>query len=161
MNFKIRPFLQSDMNVIVKLSLLAWEPVFNSFEKILGPNIYPILYPNWRQSQAKGVEEYCLGDEKSNVLIAEIDGTVVGFIAYQINESEKTGEVMLLAVHPEYQNHGIGTELNITALGEIKAKGMVMAVVSTGGDPAHAPARRSYEKAGFTGLPLVRYYQDL
>ena len=38
---------------------------------------------------------------------------------------------------------------------------MKLAVVGTGGDEGHAPARRSYEKAGYTGLPLVRYYQEL
>jgi len=36
-----------------------------------------------------------------------------------------------------------------------------LAVVGTGGDPGHAPARRVYEKAGFVGLPLVRYYASL
>ena len=34
-------------------------------------------------------------------------------------------------------------------------------IVGTGGDPGHAPARRSYEKSGYTPLPLVRYYKDL
>ena len=38
---------------------------------------------------------------------------------------------------------------------------MRLAVVGTGGDPGHAPARRCYEKAGYTGLPLVRSYQAL
>jgi len=36
---------------------------------------------------------------------------------------------------------------------------MNLAVAGTGGDPG--PARRAYEKAGFTALPLVRYYQTL
>ena len=36
-----------------------------------------------------------------------------------------------------------------------------LAVVGTGGDLGHAPARRVYEKAGFVGLPLVRYYARL
>ena len=70
-------------------------------------------------------------------------------------------EVMLLAIHPEYQNRGIGIELNNWALERMKESGMKMAVVGTGGDPSHALARRSYEKAGYTPLPLVRYYKDL
>ena len=36
---------------------------------------------------------------------------------------------------------------------------MKLATVDTGGDGIHAPARRSYEKAGYTALPLVRYYK--
>jgi len=161
MNLSIRPFHQDDIADIVNLSLLAWEPVFNSFEVILGPNIYPILYPDWRTSQAEGVEKYCTGNKNPKVLVAEVDGRVVGFVAYENHESDKTGEVMLLAVHPVYQNQGIGTDLNIAALEEMKASGMVMAAVGTGGDTAHAPARRSYQKAGYTGLPLVRYYKNL
>ena len=160
-NLHIRPMENNDMDDLVGLSLLAWEPVFDSFKAILGPKIYPILYPDWCKSQAEGVEKYCMDHEKSNVWVAEVDGEVVGFLAYQNNESDKTGEVMLLAVHPAYQNQDIGTELNNVALEKMKASGMVMAVVGTGGDPGHAPARRSYEKAGYTGLPLVRYYKDL
>ena len=47
------------------------------------------------------------------------------------------------------------------AVEEMRAAGMKVAVVGTGGDEGHAPARRSYEKAGYTPLPLVRYYQAL
>lgn len=161
MNCIIRDFSHDDIDDIIRLSLLAWEPVFNSFELILGSRIYPILYPDWQKSQAEGVEKYCLGNKNNKVLVAEVEGTVVGFIAYENHEDDQTGEVMLLAVHPQYQNQGIGTDLNIAALDEMKASGMVMAVVGTGGDPAHAQARRSYQKAGYTGLPLVRYYKAL
>lgn len=161
MNLEIRPFHQDDMDAIVELSLLAWEPVFDSFREILGPQIYPIIYPDWRKSQKEGVETTCWDNEKMEVLVAEVDKQVIGFAAFENHSKDKTGEVILLAVHPEYQNKGIGTELNNIALEKMKASGMVMAVVGTGGDPAHAPARRSYEKAGYTGLPLVRYYKDL
>jgi ribosomal protein S18 acetylase RimI-like enzyme len=66
-----------------------------------------------------------------------------------------------VAVDPEHQNRGIGTELNVAALREMKAAGMKLAEVETGGDEGHAPARRSYEKAGYTASPLVRYFKDL
>ena len=36
-----------------------------------------------------------------------------------------------------------------------------VAVLVTGGDDGHAPARALYERHGFTGLPLVRYYRAL
>lgn len=158
---QIRSFVDGDLDDIVRLSLLAWEPVFASFERILGPRIYPIVYPDWRKSQREGVEKICRDREKSNVLVAEMDGNIVGFLVYELREKDKTGEVVLLAVHPEYQNLGIGTELNVVALQEMRAASMKLAVVGTGGDDSHAPARRSYEKAGYTPLPLVRYYKDL
>jgi hypothetical protein len=30
-----------------------------------------------------------------------------------------------------------------------------------GRDPGHGPARRVYEKAGYTGFPVVRYFKAL
>jgi ribosomal protein S18 acetylase RimI-like enzyme len=160
-NSHIRSFIDEDLDDVVELSLLAWEAVFSSFKQILGPSIYPILYPDWRKSQREGVETTCRDSERVHVLVAELDGQAVGFLAYELHEKDGSGEVLLLAVHPEYQNLGIGTELNVVALREMKAAGMKLAVVETGGDKSHAPARRSYEKAGYTALPLVRYYQDL
>jgi len=159
MILQIRPFKKSDLNDLVQLTLLAFEPVFASFEQILGPRIYPILYPDWRKLQADGVEKLST-NEKISLWVAEVDGKVIGFIAYELYK-DKTGEVQLLAVHPEHQNHGVGTELNTFALQKMKENGMKLAVVATGGDESHAPARKSYEKAGYTLLPLARYYKDL
>jgi hypothetical protein len=43
----------------------------------------------------------------------------------------------------------------------MKAAGMKIAVAETGGEEGHASARKAYEKVGYTGLPLVRYFKDL
>ena len=154
-------FIASDMPAILELSILAWEPVFTAWQQILGPKLYPIaIYPDWRASQKEVVAKICL-DEKMCTWVAEVDGSVVGYIVYEMNQISKIGEVQLLAVRPDSQNHGIGTDLNNFALEKLKEGGMRLAVVGTGGDEGHAPARRSYEKAGYTGLPLMRYYKDL
>ncbi len=39
--------------------------------------------------------------------------------------------------------------------------GMDIAVVETGGDPGHAPARALYGDVGFTLLPIARYFRLL
>jgi ribosomal protein S18 acetylase RimI-like enzyme len=161
MRYTIREYDSKDLDAIVELSLLAWDPIFNSFQQIFGQEIYSILYPDWRQSQKEGVESVCGDHEKYAVIVAEYETIVIGFLAYELKEDDQTGEVILLAVHPEYQNNGIGTELNKNALKRFETAGMKMAVVETGGDPTHAPARRSYEKAGYTALPIVRYFKDI
>ncbi|MBN1581810.1 MAG: GNAT family N-acetyltransferase [Anaerolineae bacterium] len=161
MNVTIRSYTDQDLDAIIELSLLAWDPIFKSFKQILGPQIYPIIYPDWRKSQQEGVEATVKDRDKFNTLVADLDGIVAGFVVYELHDKDSTGEVQLLAVHPDYQNQGVGTELNVTALERMKAAGMKLAVVGTGGEEGHAPARRSYEKAGYTGLPLVRYYKDL
>jgi GNAT superfamily N-acetyltransferase len=156
---QIRPFVAGDLAEIVDLSLLAWEPVFESFETVLGPRVFPILYPDWRKSQAEGVEGACRATDKYHTLVAQVDGRVVGFLSYELKG--ETGEVVLLAMHPEFQKRGIATQLNLAALDEMKAAGMKMTVAETGGDEGHAAARRAYAKAGYTGLPLVRYFKEL
>jgi GNAT superfamily N-acetyltransferase len=160
MNLSIRSITHNDMEDVVQLSLLAWAPVFSSFEQVLGERIYQLIYPDWRRQQKEVVERICK-DEKTIVWVAEVGGRVTGFIAYTLKSEDKTGEVELLAVHPDYQSRGIGTALNNFALERMKESGIKLASVGTGGDPGHAPARRSYEKAGYTALPLVRYYKDL
>ena len=161
MNLHIRPVCEDDVDDLVRLSLLAWVPVFSSFEQILGPNIYRLIWPDWKTGQKEAVETVCRDGEKTIVWVAELDGIVVGFLAYELHIKDKVGEVQLLAVHPDYQNRGIGTQLNNFALKKMQESGMKMARVETGGDPSHAPARRSYEKAGYTALPLARYFKDL
>jgi GNAT superfamily N-acetyltransferase len=160
MDLRVRLVRDADVEDLVGLSLLAWEPVFRSFEQLLGQTIYTRIWPDWRTGQREAIEAVCRDGENTMVWVAEVDGMVVGFVAYELYE-DKTGEVQLLAVHPEYQNRGIGTELNVFALKKMKDNGMKMAKVETGGDPSHAPARRSYENAGYTALPLVRYFKDL
>jgi ribosomal protein S18 acetylase RimI-like enzyme len=161
MTLHIRPVCDTDVQDLVQLTLLAFAPVFPSFRQLLGHGIYTRIWPDWRTSQREAVEKICTDGDETVVWVAEWDGVVVGFLAYQLNLKDKTGEVQLLAVHPEYQNLGIGTQLNTFALEKMKDSGMTLAKVETGGDPSHAPARRSYEKAGYTPLPLVRYFKDL
>lgn len=161
MDLHIRPVKKKDIEDLVQLSLLAFLPVFRSFEGILGPSIYTLIWPDWKTSQREAIERVCKNSDKAIVWVAELNGRVVGFLAYKLDDENKTGEVQLLAVHPDYQNRGVGTELNLFALGKMKESGMRMAKVETGGDSSHAPARKSYQKAGFTALPLVRYFKHL
>lgn len=161
MSHQLRPFNERDLEDIVALSILAWEPVFVAWEQILGPELYPIaIYPDWRVGQADVVRRIC-ADAENMTWVGVVDGSVIGFVVYNLDHDKETGEVQLLAVHPDYQNDGIGTALNELTLQKMEEAGMALAVVGTGGDEGHAPARRSYEKAGYSGLPLVRYYKKL
>ena len=43
----------------------------------------------------------------------------------------------------------------------MKDAGMAIAMVETGGDRGHAPARQTYEKVGFEVWPVARYFKPL
>jgi ribosomal protein S18 acetylase RimI-like enzyme len=160
---RVRPFEERDAEAVVGLSLRAWAPVFVSIEQALGSEIYESLYPEgWQESQRRSVEGV-LAAEETRVWVAEVveGGTVAGFVAVNLHPESSMGEVYMVAVDPDYQGGGIGTALNEFALAGIKAAGMAVAMVETGCDPGHAAARRTYEKAGYTLLPVARYFKKL
>ena len=157
---EIRAYRDGDAARVVALSLRAWEPIFESIEAILGPTIFRRLHPDWRSDQERAVQEV-LTTATDEVWVAEVKERVIGFVAVRLNRQRRLGEVYMIAVDPAHQNDGIGTQLTAFALAWIKSEGMAVAMVETGGDPGHAPARRTYEKAGFSLLPVARYFKAL
>jgi GNAT superfamily N-acetyltransferase len=71
------------------------------------------------------------------------------------------GEIWMLAVDPDHQERGVGLALTEHATQWLRDAGMRVAMVETGGDAGHAPARQVYEKAAYTALPVVRYFKAL
>jgi GNAT superfamily N-acetyltransferase len=155
---EIRPYEASDLEAIVELSLRAWEPVFESLRQVLGDAIFARLHqPDWRAVQAEAVRSSCTTDER-DVFVAVADGRPVGFAAVALNAfHDRMGVVDIIAVDPGYQQRGIAGQLMDRSAAHMRAHGMDIVAVGTGGDPGHAPARALYESLGYTALPGVRY----
>jgi ribosomal protein S18 acetylase RimI-like enzyme len=161
MRAEVRKAVEEDHEAVVALSLRAWAPVFASMEDVLGPSgVFARFYPDWRDAQAKAVLAACT-DPELDVWVAAADATVVGFVAVKLDRPASLGEIHMIAVDPSAQRQGIGSALTAFALERIKEAGMAVAMVETGGDPGHAPARRTYERAGFTLMPVARYFTAL
>jgi ribosomal protein S18 acetylase RimI-like enzyme len=158
----IREFREADLEAVVALSLSAWAPVFASLEAALGPPIFRRLFPDWRSAQAQAVEASCKAAEHG-VWVAVDDDRPVGFVATGLidENAARAGEIDMIAVDPAHQGCGVGASLMERALTEIKAQGISLAIVATGGDPGHAAARALYEKFEFKPLHQVRYYRSL
>jgi ribosomal protein S18 acetylase RimI-like enzyme len=161
MDINIRPIRNSDADEIFELAILAFSPIFKSFKEILGSDIFEFIWPDWQASKKRSIEKLAQEDSQTVTFVSECDCVIAGFISYRLDHVSKTGTIQYLAVHPDYQRKGIGTELNEFALSRMHQSGMTMAVAETGGDESHLAARISYERAGYTGLPLVRYFQKL
>ena len=162
MDVTIRPLVEADVEAVVAVSLQAWAPVFASFATVMGPRVFGLVYPDWRSAQARAVAEVCRADGV-DAWVADVDEHLVGFVAVRWTEEDAApvGEVEMIAVDPAHQRAGVGSRLLDRAMTEVRARGLPLAVIATGGDPGHAPARALYERHGFTGLPLVRYYRAL
>lgn len=156
----IRRGTKADVPAIQTVNLAAFRPIDESFERMLGPQVYPLLYPDWETSQQDELAELI---DRPNVIlfVAETESGVVGFTVVELNDKTQVGELSLLAVHPDSRCQGIGAMLNQQALQVMREAGMKLAELGTGADQAHAAARRSYERAGYSPLPLVRYYKAL
>jgi GNAT superfamily N-acetyltransferase len=157
----IREFRKDDLGAIVELSLRAWEPVFASLRKVLDDGVFLRLHPDWREDQADEVRSACANEER-DVFVAVTGGRPVGFVAIALNVfHEGMGAIDIIGVDPDHQRHGIGSRLGGFATEHMRNRGMDIAVVETGGDPGHQPARAAYEAAGFTLLPIARYFRLL
>jgi ribosomal protein S18 acetylase RimI-like enzyme len=158
---QIQPYSTNHLDAVVGFSLRAWAPVFDSLKRVLAPEVFSEFYPDgWRVVQQKSVEGVCAAEEMHIWVATEAD-SAVGFVAVKLHVTDRMGEIYMIAVDPDYQGRGIGTALTNFALEWMKDAGMSIAMVETGGDPGHAPARHTYEKAGFGLLPLARYFKKL
>ena len=159
----IRPLVADDVAPVVALSLAAWTPVFASLERELGPTIFAALFPNWRAAQEAAVRAACQAPGHDVWVAVGDDRRPVGFVAVGLvdEDAARAGEIHMVAVDPAHQRAGHARALVEHALAELRDRGVGLAVVATGGDPGHAPARALYERFGFRALPLVRYYREL
>jgi ribosomal protein S18 acetylase RimI-like enzyme len=157
---RIEPYTPERLDAVVQLSLIAWAPVFDSIEDTLDPEVYRAFYPDgWRISQQKAVEDAC-NNREMHIWVAVSGDRVMGFVAVRLHD-ETMGEIYMIAVHPDAQRRGFASALTTFATEWMKEQGTSVVMVETGGDPGHAPARRTYEKNGFRLLPVARYFKKI
>jgi GNAT superfamily N-acetyltransferase len=160
-SIEIRAFEEEDLEAVVEFSLRAWKPVFASVRSVLGEEVFLRLHPEWQESQAEVVRSSCMNPDRE-VFVAVVDDRPVAFVAVALNAfHEQMGWIDIIGVDPDYQRRGISSQLTEVAIDHMRSHGMDIAVVETGGDPGHAPARAAYKAAGFTLLPIARYFRLL
>lgn len=158
----IRDLEPSDLEAIVEIAVAAWTPIFAFYREVMGEELFAAACPNWREEKARQVRAACDPQSRAMVCVAEKGGQVVGFITFYADDASRIGEIGNNAVHPDFQGMGIGARMYQHIFDRLKKLGMRFVKVGTGGDPSHAPARRAYEKAGFSiRLPGVEYYRKL
>jgi GNAT superfamily N-acetyltransferase len=158
---EIRAFRECDLETVVEFSLRAWAPVFASVRDVLGDDIFLRLHPDWKANQSEAIRSSCTNDER-DVFVAVVNGRPVGFVTIALNAfHERMGVIDIIGVDPDFQRRGVSSRLTEFATEHMRNRGMDIAVVETGGDRGHAPARAAYETAGFTLLPIARYFRLL
>jgi ribosomal protein S18 acetylase RimI-like enzyme len=95
------------------------------------------------------------------VWVAIESGVVAGFFAMRCHAADKLGEIYMIAVDPDFQRRGIALAMTDFAVERMKEAGMSIAMVETGGDPGHGPARGAYQKAGFRAFHAARFFKKI
>ena len=162
MEAQLRRVAEGDVERCVELGVAAFRPIFVGWEEGYGKALFDALRPDWEHEQAEYIREVCTADDRET-WVAVVEDRVVGFIALYAESDSPLGRIEILAVDPDHQRSGIGTRLNELAVERFTEMGMSFVVLGTGSDEGHEPARRSYEKAGFTKMPIhpVHYYREL
>ncbi|MCG8466588.1 MAG: GNAT family N-acetyltransferase [Gemmatimonadetes bacterium] len=152
----IREAHDADLDHLQAVRAAAFAPVFASFRSILGDEIADVAQARADEEQADYLASLLAADSKWDVYVAQVSDAIVGFVSVRLDEDARLGEIGLNAVLPRSSGRGIGTAMYEFVLERMKEVGIRVATVSTGGDASHAPARRAYEKVGFTvGIPSV------
>ena len=110
----------------------------------------------WSEWISESVLSYLKADGARS-FVAEQDGDVIGFCSYVIDEARSRGTVGYNAVARNHQGLGIGSAMLDFVLSGIRAEGMEYAAVIVADNEEHLPARRNYEKHGFSRLTGYDY----
>ena len=158
-NFTIRLAEERDVERLVSIARNEWSAVYEGYRDQLGDELFAIAYPTPKDTKEAQIRRVALG---GCCYVAEIDGVVAGFVTCLYDENLKIGTISNNAVSAEFRGRGIGPRMYDFVFELLRSKGALAVRVTTGLDDAHAPARRAYEKAGFSAnLPSVTYYKKL
>ena len=126
------------------------------------PGIAFVHYTSWIETYTGLIDDAYLktlsverqlkraGNELENVIVAELNGEVVGFCrrgAYRDQDVSKCGEVMAIYILKKAQGMGIGRALMEKALSSLSASGYTQCKLWALANNAHAAG--FYKKMGF------------
>ena len=157
----IRPFKEEDLETICAIAKRAYAGIFAGFEEQIGKKNLDCWIPDARNSKTAQLTDMARNNPQW-LYICERNGKTVGFIMFRLDYERKLGTINNNASDPLAGEKGVGQEMYSFVLDYFRREGMKTAMVHTGLDEAHAPARKAYERIGFNRtIPEVLYFKDL
>lgn len=151
----LRPYVDGDWKAVLDLCLSAFAPACKSLARLRGADL------DWKGAIRRHLRSLIRPGGGGQLIVAELRGTVVGFVQYQVDREARSGSIGVSAVHPARQGKGIGSLLYRHVLELMSAQGVRYVTADTEADSSHAPARRAFEKVGFVAMPTVHYHIKL
>lgn len=158
----IRPFMPDYLPHLIDLTIETFGPFYeDSFRPRVGEVVFSHQHGDWRGDYQRQVPALHDPTNGKHIAVADIGGSVVGYVAWRVDVARKHGEIDILAVSAMHRRLGTGTSLCEHALADMKSGGVEVVALGTGGDRFHASARALYEKLGFTSFPGVYYFKAI
>lgn len=156
----IREIRPEDLAEASRILAEAFEPIFLSLHAQMG-DVFQAFYPDPAANRGENLRSH-FEQYPGQVLVAERAGKMVGVVTYLMDSKRRVGTICMNAADQKSAEKGVGQEMYAAVFERFRAAGMKYAQVSTGGDSAHAAARRAYERAGFQNSTIsVNYYREL
>lgn len=152
---RLRPYADGDWEAVLDLCLLAFAPGCGALELLVGHDL------EWRTCLEKYLRSLTRSRDKKRLFVAELGGSVVGVVHYEVDLLSQCGQIGVSAVHPARQGKGVGPSMYEHVLEAMRAEGLRYATADTGGHAAHSRSRRAYERVGFVALPMMQYFMEL
>jgi ribosomal protein S18 acetylase RimI-like enzyme len=159
---RIRTLELADFPGLLELTVSTFGPFHEAtYRPLVGETVFANRHGSWREDYHDRLTDAHDPEQGKHVAVAEAGDELLGHVAWIEQIDRRHGEIDILAVAEQYRGRGIGRSLAEHAIGHMRATGLQVISVGTGGDSFHAPARALYEALGFTPLPTVSYTMPL
>lgn len=141
-----RAITAGDAQAIIDCALQAFWPVdgTSAWDRAMGF----VPGQDWASKKCRSLDRF-VETHPERCQVAQVGDRIAGFVMWRVDPTDLVGEVENLAVHPDFQGHGIARSLMEHAIETLRSEGMRSIKVFTGLDVNHEAARRLYERLGF------------
>ena len=125
---KIRSFRPSDLETLKTITAICFDGVSidQNIEQLHGL----IHGKDWRWRKKRHIDDDAAVNA-AGILVAEVDGQIVGYISTRVDPASRIGGIPNFAVLPAFQQRGIGRRLLEEAVAYLAAEGMTYARIET------------------------------
>lgn len=150
----IRKFCPDDLETLRRITVASFGGV--ALEQVLEQRLG--LWDegrDWQARKADHIDDDC-GSNPEGVFVAELDGTIVGYITTRVDRMNQRGRIPNMAVTEAARGMGLGRRLIHHALDYFREEGLKVAQIET--MASNAVGQRLYSSCGFQEMDRQVHY---
>ncbi len=149
----IRRYREADRAILMEITITCFPKV--SIDRNIEDRFGTVGGKDWTWRKKREIEAD-ISACPEGILVAEMDGNVVGYITCRLDLESRVGHISNMAVLPACQGRGLGKQLMQAALDNFRQKGMELARIETLAQ--NEVGARFYPKAGFVEVARQIHY---